>query len=160
MTDLSDLSRLLGLRALREERARTVVSTAAARLKDAERAATIADAELKLHDSGVSQQEKRFFFAMGMRPISGNELGRSRDLLNSSDTKRETLIATRDGVTKSVAEREAELAAAQTEWRQRTFARDKLAEAENRLRRRQHRRGGIASELEEEEMSAGRAWTS
>ena len=156
MSGLSDLSRLLDLRKLREERTRAAVSIAASRLKDAEHAVSIADAEIEMHDRQTGQQEQRFFAAMGIRPVSENELGRSRDRLGISDQKREGLVVARNEAAAAVAEREAELAAAQAEWRQRLFERDKLAQVQDRLLRQQIGRRDAASELEAEEMSADR----
>lgn len=156
MSGLSDLSRLLNLRSLREERARAAVSVAASRLQNAERAVVAADAEIDMHDREAGQQEQRFFAAMGIRPVSENELGRSRDLLGISDQKREVLVVARDEARQTVATRQAELSAAQAEWRQRLFERDKLSEAQERLRRQELGRSDAASELEMEEMSADR----
>ena len=156
MSGLSDLSRLLDLRALREERARAAVSIAASRLQNAEHAVLAADAEIDMHDRETGQQEQRFFAAMGMRPVSENELGRSRDLLGISDQKREGLVVARDEARQTVATRQTELVAAQAEWRQRLSEREKLAEAQDRLRRQELGRSDAASELEAEEMSADR----
>ena len=156
MSGLSDLSRLLDLRSLREERARAAVSVAASRLQNAERAVLVAEAEIDRHDRETGQKEQRFFAAMGMRPVTENELGRSRDLLGISDQKREGLVVARDEARQTVATRQTELTAAQAEWRQRLFERDKLSEAQDRLRRQELGRSDAASELEAEEMSADR----
>lgn len=156
MSGLSDLSRLLDLRSLREERARAAVSIAASRLQTAERTVLAADAEIDMHDRETGRQEQRFFAAMGIRPVSENELGRSRDLLGISDQKREILVVARDEAITAVTARETELSAAQAEWRRRLFERDKLAQAQDRLRRQELGRSDAASELEMEEMSADR----
>lgn len=156
MSGLSDLSRLLDLRKLREERARTAVSIAASRLKEAEHAVSIADSEIEAHEHETGRQEERFFAAMGIRPVSENELGRSRDRLGISDQKREALSAERDAAIKAVAERGEELARAQAEWRQRLFERDKLAQAQDQLRQQDRARVDAAAELEMEDMSADR----
>ncbi|MEB2847440.1 hypothetical protein GAO09_24945 [Rhizobiales bacterium RZME27] len=156
MSGLSDLSRLLDLRALREERARTAVSVAASRLKDAEHAVSIADSDIEEHDRETGQQEERFFAAMGIRPVSENELGRSRDRLGISDQKREELITARETVIRAVTTRQTELAAAHAEWRQRLFERDKLAQAQDRLLQQDRARTDAASEMEMEDMSADR----
>ncbi|MGI2033542.1 type III secretion system stalk subunit SctO [Rhizobium panacihumi] len=156
MSGLSDLSQLLSLRSLREERARSAVSVASARLRDAERAVALLDAEIAEHDLQTGAQEQRFFEAMGMRPVSENELGRSRERLGISDQKREALLTRRDEAVSAVAECETELTAAQDEWRQRLFERDKLAEADSRLRRQEFARIDAAHEMEAEEMSADR----
>jgi len=65
-------------------------------------------------------------------------------------------VVARDEARQTVATRQAELSAAQAEWRQRLFERDKLSEAQDRLRRQELGRSDAASELEMEEMSADR----
>lgn len=156
MSGLSDLSRLLELRALREERARTVVSIAAARLNAAEQAVTDAENAVEIHDGEAGRQEQRFLAAMGIRPVSEQELGRSRDLLGLSDSKRDSLMAIRDEAIKTVTLRMGELVEARAEWRQRLFERDKLAQAESLIRQQEHGRREAANDLEAEEMSADR----
>lgn len=160
MSSRSDLSQLLALRKIREERAQAAVSVAASHLKDAERGAAIAIAEIERHDRETGQQEQRFFAAMGMRPVSENELGRSRDLLGLSDRKRESLVADHDEAARIAAECATELAVAQAAWRQRVFERDKLAEAGSRVRQQMLRRSDAATELEAEEMVSDRVRTS
>jgi hypothetical protein len=157
MSGVSDLARLLALRSLREERAKAAVSIAAARLRDASRSMSEAEMAIDAHDLETDQRERRFFEAMHMRPLSENELGRSHELLRASDQRRDVLIDKRNEAAAALAERERQLSAAQAEWRRRLFERDKLAEAESRLRHADRARIAAAAEQEAEEMSADRA---
>jgi hypothetical protein len=157
MSATSDLAQLLALRSLREERAKAAVSIAAARLQEASRAMSEAEAAIDAHDLETDQQERRFFEAMHMRPLSENELGRTHDLLRASDQRRDALIDKRNKAAEALGERERQLSAAQAEWRRRLFERDKLAEAESRLRHSDRARIDALAEQEAEEMSADRA---
>lgn len=157
MSGASDIARLLALRSLREERAKAAVSIAAARLQDASHVISEAEAAIDAHDFETDRQERRFFEAMHMRPLSENELGRTHDLLRASDQRRDALIDKRNEAAEALAERERQLSAAQAEWRRRLFERDKLAEAESRLRHVDRARIDAMAEQEAEEMSADRA---
>ncbi|PRD41756.1 hypothetical protein C5748_20055 [Phyllobacterium phragmitis] len=157
MSRASDLTQLLALRTLREERAKAAFAIGAARLQEATRLLNEADAAIDAHDREVDQQERRFFEAMGLRPLPENEFGREHDLLRVSDQRRDGLIDKRNDAAEVLAERERQLTLLRQEWRHRFSARDKLAEAESRLRIAEQARIEAMSELESEEMSADRA---
>lgn len=156
MSGASDLSKLLALRSLREERARGAVAIAAARLRDAARAVSDAETAIESHDRHADQQERRFFEALQIKPLPSGEFGRRHDLLGVSDQRREVLTGERDKASATLDQCERDLVAAKAEWRSRLFERDKLAEAESRLRRTDRARSEALAEQDVEEMSADR----
>ncbi|OHV79421.1 hypothetical protein [Rhizobium sp. LCM 4573] len=157
MSGVSDLARLLALRSLREERAKAAASIAEARLQEASRTLSEAEAAIQAHDHEIDQQEQRFLVAMQMKPLPSGEYGRRRDLLGVSDQRREVLIGQRNEASAALGECERQLSTAQAEWRRRLFERDKLAEAERRLRHVDRARIDAIAEQDAEEMSADRA---
>ena len=156
MSGASDLGKLLALRSLREERAKAAVSVAAARLRDASRAVSDVEVAIERHEHETDWQEQRFLEAMQIKPLPSGEFGRRHELLGVSDQRREALIGEREKTSTVLDDCERELAAAQAEWRHRLFERDRLAEAESRLRTADQARAEAVVEQEAEEMSADR----
>jgi len=152
MSQIADLAQLLALRALREERAQAAVSAAAARLEDASRMVTEAEAALDAHDLDASERERRFFSAMHIRPTSENELGRALDGMHVANHRRDALVDKRNLAIEAVGECERQLASLREEWRARLAERDKLAEAHRRLRAVGRARHEAAAEQEAEDM--------
>lgn len=157
MSRSSDLAQLLALRSLREERARTAVSIATSRLEEAKRAVSEFDEALDDHDAIAREQEQRFLTSMRMQPVSETAIGRGRDLFRISDDRRDALLDRRNLARATVSEREAELAAALSQWRGRLSERDKLSEAHGRIAAVERGRAEAMLEQEAEEMGADRA---
>lgn len=153
----SDLAQLLALRSLREERAKVAVAIAGDRLHAAMRNLSEAEAAIDAHDLETDQRERRFFEAMHMRPFSENEFGRTQEWLHASDLRRDALIDKRNEAAAVAGECERQLASSREEWHRRLTARDKLAEAQNQLRRSELAKAEAAFEQEAEEMNADQA---
>jgi hypothetical protein len=160
VTRASDLAQLTALRALREERARTAVAVEAARLRASEHLAAEADAAIIAHDAETDERERKFFEAMGLRPVSEKELGRAQNRLVLSDHRREALNGERAAATAASAENEERLETARGKWRQRLHALDKLRDAQARLGQAEQIDAEAAAEAETEDMSAERARSS
>jgi hypothetical protein len=155
----SDLNRLVDLRSLREERAKTAVTIATARLRDAAIALSDAEAAMEDHDFEIHQREQRFLAIIQIKPMPANQFGRQRDLLGASDQRREQLADRRNEAADALKACERELLAAQAEWRRRLFDRNRLAEAQARQNLLDSSRTEAVEDQEAEEMSADRAWS-
>lgn len=159
MSRTDDLAQLVALRMLREERARAAMAVEAARLEEKRRVLAETEAAIEVHDAETDQRERKFLEAMNIRPLSESELGRAQDRILLSDQRREALIEERNGAALAAAENEKKLEALQAEWRRRLFARDKLADVQERLLAANRASDEARSELEIEEMSADRVGT-
>ncbi len=159
MKQADDIARLVALRRLREERARTAMAVEAARLEEKRRVLAEAEAAIEAHDAETDERERKFLEAMNIRPLSESELGRAQDRILLSGQRREALIEERNQVAKAVDESEVTLIERHAEWRRRLFARDKLADVQERLLALSRASDEARSELEIEEMSADRVGT-
>ncbi|WP_343314999.1 hypothetical protein AAIB41_15915 [Brucella sp. BE17] len=156
MKQVDDIARLVALRALREEHARMAIAVETARLKQKQHALCHANAAIATHDTELDEREQKFLNAMNISPVSERELGRVRDRLFLSDQQREVLQEARAQAEKSVCESEKALDELHSEWRQRLFARDKLADMHSQLNLADRISSEARSELEIEELSVAR----
>lgn len=159
MIRTSDLAQLLALARLREERARLVVGTAAASLREQENSLADAQAAIDAHDAAVVADDQMFLASIRSHPFSASQLLTIQATTRHSDHCRDGLLATRSEAGKSVEDGKARLEAVRELWRQRLSRRDKLAEIETYLLGG-HRTAHASCDLEAEEMSIDRVQSS
>lgn len=157
MSKADDISRLVALRQLREERARAAIALENARLKQKQGELDAADAALLAHDADIDEREQRFLDAMNIKPVSERELGRARERIFLSDQRREHLLEECERVAERIAESEKTLQVLNVEWHQRLVARDKLVDMQKLLGSAGRLAAEASSEVENEDMTMVRA---